>query len=102
MVLLLAACSSKSPSDAPPAPPAPAPVRTPDAGTRTTGFDFIADAKLVYRLVACAGDTPVPPPLQTVVDQHCADLKPYVDKYRTKYLTDARAWFVAKEPKDLP
>jgi len=25
-----------------------------------------------------------------------------MDKYRTKYLGDARAWFVAKEPKDLP
>jgi hypothetical protein len=101
MVLLLAACSGKSPSDAPPA-PVPASVRAPDAGSRTPGVDLISDAKVVYRVAACAGDAPVPAALKDVVDRHCADIQPYMEKYRAKYLGDARAWFLAKEPKDLP
>ena len=106
--MLLAACGSKSaPGDAPPVSPkaleAPSPkseVRSPKSAS--PGADFTSDAKLVYRVAACAGDAPVPAPLQAVVDRHCSDIRPYMDKYRTKYLGEARAWFVAKEPKDLP
>ncbi|MGE5180715.1 MAG: hypothetical protein ACM31C_01570 [Acidobacteriota bacterium] len=107
-VVLVAACGSKTaPSDGPPAAPhvveqRPSTSTSTSTSTRAEGAEFLPEAKLVYRVAACAGDAPVPPALKPVVDRHCADILPYLDKYRAKYLVDARAWFVAKEPKDLP
>ena len=77
------------------------------------GVELIADARLLFRVVACGGDGPLPAEMshgdparaakvQKIVDAHCAALKPYMDKFRAEYFDTARAWFVAHEPKDLP
>jgi hypothetical protein len=113
VVAMLAACGNKSatPRDGHVSVGASASVSdaAPDSLTLTLaptptekGADFLAEAKLVYRLAACGGDAPVPAAFAEVVEAHCKQLAPYLDTYRAKYLGDARAFFVAKEPKDLP
>jgi hypothetical protein len=86
---------------APPAPP-------------KAGHDFIADIRVLYRVAACgAQDEPLPEALthgdadrtaklQKIVDAHCKALAPVMAKFKDDYFRDARAWFVAHEPKDLP
>jgi hypothetical protein len=66
--------------------------------------DFIDDAKVFYRVVACgAPDTPVPTGLdQKVVDQHCAAMAKTYEYTRTKYIEPAQAFFATLRPKDLP
>jgi hypothetical protein len=96
------------PDAAPPPPPAPAiPKGKP-------GRDFIAEISALYRVVACGHrDAPLPESithgdadraakLERVVDRHCKALEPHMDKYRADYFGKARAWFVEREPKDLP
>ena len=56
----------------------------------------------MLRVAACGGDAAVPPAWAEVVDKHCKAILPYVEKYRRDYFGKARAWFVAKEPNDLP
>lgn len=75
---------------------------TADAPPVATPADFTADAGLIYRIAACGGDAAVPPAFAAIVERHCKALAPYVEKYRARYFGDARAWFVAKEPPDLP
>jgi hypothetical protein len=65
--------------------------------------DFIADAKLLYRIAACGGDDPVKPELQKIVDHHCKVVRATMDKFRALYLgTRGRAWFDSVVPKDAP
>src|SRR6266850_3943530 len=73
---------------------APAPVQP--------GADFVAETRVLYRIAACAGDAAIPAALQPAVDRHCHSITPYLETFRAKYLGDARAWFIAREPKDLP
>ena len=82
----------------PPAKPRPAPPST-------SGHDFIAEARLLYRVAACGGTGALPPELaadQAVVDKHCEAIAPYMDKFREQYFVTARAWFKDHAPKDLP
>jgi hypothetical protein len=132
LVVLIAACHSSGPSPAPPppaaelgtqhaAPAAPAPVAaTPavapappaaePAPPPPAGADFIADAKLLYRVAACggadegrtadlAGDPAV---LTKVVAQHCKNILERVGKFRTAYFEKNRGWFEDVVPKDAP
>src|ERR1041385_3090170 len=66
--------------------------------------DFIDDAKVFYRVVACGSpDTPVPAGLdQKVVDQHCAQMAKTYEYTKSKYLEPASAFFANLRPKDLP
>ncbi len=105
-----------------PGPAAPADAAVAAIGSSATssigassgsGVEMIDSAKLIFRVVACGGDGPLPDAmshgdaalaakLQKIVDAHCAALKPYMDKFRAEYFDTARKWFVAHEPKDLP
>ena len=92
---------------------APAPAPTPVQKGKP-GQDFIAEISALYRVVACGHlDQPLPESLthgdadraaklQRVVDRHCKALQPHMEKYRADYFGKARAWFVEREPKDLP
>jgi hypothetical protein len=103
---LVVACGNKAEAPAEGRRPADAGVIAKDAAEPRApaepGYDFIAEARTLYRVAACAGDAPVPPALAEVVDAHCKSIGPYLDKYRAKYLGEARTWFIAHEPKDLP
>lgn len=65
--------------------------------------DFIADAKLYYRVVACGTADPLPAGMdQAIVDKHCAEMAKRYASFTEKYITPARAFFAEKRPAGLP
>ncbi len=67
------------------------------------GVDFIADAKLFYRVVACGGSDPLPATVDAdTVDKHCAEMAKRYQHYREKYVTPAQAFFATLRPAGLP
>src|SRR5262245_8402007 len=93
---------------------APAPIAAPavsdaaapsDAAAVEAGFDFIADARRLFRVAACGGDGPLPAELaafHATVDEHCRHIAPKLAAYRAAYFDTARAWFQDRAPADLP
>jgi len=72
------------------APPAPA-------------VDFISDAKLFYRVVACGNSDPLPAEIDAdTVEKHCAEMAKRYQHYTEKYVTPARAFFGPLRPAGLP
>jgi hypothetical protein len=100
--------AAAEPTPAPtPAPASPDPgkvaVAAPDAAPAPAGKSFAAEARLLYRVVACGGDGPVPPRFDAkVVDRHCAWVKQRMDDFRTRYFEGGRAFFDKLVPKDVP
>lgn len=78
------------------------------------GADFIADAKLLYRVAACGNaDQPLPETLTQgdpkrtkeltkIVDRHCTRILEYMGKFRAQYFEKGRAWFDEVVPKTVP
>jgi hypothetical protein len=65
--------------------------------------DFIADAKLFYRVVACGSDDPLPAGFDPkVVDAHCKEMLEREQTFRDKYTTPASAFFAQLRPAGLP
>ena len=65
--------------------------------------DFIADAKLYYRVVACGNADPLPAGIDaTIVDKHCAEMAKRYASFTEKYITPARAFFADKRPATVP
>jgi hypothetical protein len=65
--------------------------------------DFISDAKLFYRVVACGGTDPLPPDIdQATVDKHCAAMAKLYDEWHKTYSEPATKFFDAVRPADLP
>ena len=83
-------CAIAHAAAADPAPPAAA------------GADFIADAKLLYRVAACGGSDAVDANVQSIVDHHCKVVLDHIAQFRKVYFDKGRAWFDKVEPKDLP
>jgi hypothetical protein len=84
------------------APPAPAPASMPQPPS-PGGQDFGAEAKLLYRAVACGNDDPLPANLDaTVVKAHCRWLIPWMKGYQRQYLERAKPFFQKLLPAGLP
>lgn len=67
------------------------------------GVDFAADAKLLYRVVACSGGTTLPANLDPqIVTQHCSQLKARMARYRRVYLARAKPFLATLRPSGLP
>ena len=67
------------------------------------GVDFVADAKLYYRVVACKGSDPAPANLDAAtVDKHCAEQTKRYAKITERYLTPAQTFFAQVRPANLP
>lgn len=67
------------------------------------GKDFGAEAKLLYRVVACAGHDAVPGHLDAkVVGAYCDRLGKSIDKYRTNYVDGASKFISELRPADAP
>lgn len=78
------------------------------------GVDFIADAKLLYRVAACGNaDQPLPEAMTKgdekaqkavakIVDRHCKRILEYMTKFRAQYFEKGRAWFDEVVPKTVP
>jgi hypothetical protein len=65
--------------------------------------DFISDAKLFYRVVACGGTEPLPAALDApTVEAHCAQMAKRYQHYTEKYVTPARAFFAPLRPASVP
>ena len=71
--------------------------------TRPQAEDFAADAKLLYRVVACSGNAALPANLDPqIVAQHCQSLKARMARYRRVYLARATPFLAALRPSGLP
>lgn len=67
------------------------------------GKDFAEEAKLLFRVAACAGDAPVPANLDAAaVKRHCDEILPEIEAYRTRYVGVVRPFLAALEPAGLP
>lgn len=72
-------------------------------GTAAEAADFIADAKLFYRVVSCGGTDALPPNLDTkVVDRHCVAMAKRYEAFAAQYATPAAAFFAPLRPANLP
>lgn len=73
-----------------------------NAAAADPGQDFTREAKLLFRVVACAGGEPVPAELVAVVESHCKALRPLIALYRDKYVTGAQPFLDSLQPRGLP
>lgn len=64
--------------------------------------DHADEARLFYRVVACAGDDPVPEGWQKVVDAHCKWMAERIATFRKRYVDKATAFFAGVRPAGLP
>ena len=65
--------------------------------------DFIADAKVFYRVAVCGGTEAPPADLDAVaIEKHCAEMKKRYEYLQSNYLAKARAFFAPLQPADLP
>ena len=65
--------------------------------------DFIAEARVFYRVVACGGNDPVPDGLDApTVDRHCAAMAKRYDEFKKTYAEPAAAFFATVRPISLP
>ena len=100
---LMAACSREgavaSHQETPPA----APIAAPPLSLPPGGADFTPEVRLLYRVVACGGEDPLPPTLDTAtVDDYCKWLVPRLATYEKAYLARARPFLAAHRPAGLP
>jgi hypothetical protein len=66
-------------------------------------MDFTAEAKLLFRIVACAGDEPIPEGLDVkVVEAHCKELNRRMAKYRSTWVQVALPFLTELKPAGLP
>ncbi len=78
-------------------------ARAPDAMVARAGHDFIAEARLLYRVTACAGDAELPAAIDVAaVTAHCRWLESRKDKYRVRYVDGAGKFLASILPGDLP
>ncbi len=67
------------------------------------GHDFAADAKLIYRVVICGSDEPLPSTTdQRAVARHCREQGRRIAKFRKKYVVRAQPFFSKLRPSGLP
>ncbi|HEY4239472.1 MAG TPA: hypothetical protein VGM88_06635 [Kofleriaceae bacterium] len=70
---------------------------------RADGVDFIADAKLFYRVVACGGTDPLPPEIDApTVEKHCAEMAKRYEHWNKTYAAPASEFFAKVRPAGLP
>lgn len=65
--------------------------------------DFLSDAKLFYRVVACGGTEPLPASIDApTVEAHCREMAKRYQYYSEKYAAVARAFFAPLRPASTP
>jgi hypothetical protein len=77
---------------------------TPDVNPQPgVGHDFIADARLLWRVAACGGGAPVEAPLdEKVVAAHCKKLTALEAAHRDKFVAVAKPYIAALRPAATP
>src|SRR5215475_6928201 len=67
------------------------------------GAEFLQDARLFYRVVACGGSDPLPATIDAATDDaHCAEMARRYQHYTEKYVTPARTFFAPLRPANAP
>jgi hypothetical protein len=67
------------------------------------GQDFAAEVRLLYGVVACGGNAPLPANVDPqIVAKHCQWLNPRLERYRRRYLARAKPFLAALLPPQLP
>ena len=65
--------------------------------------DFVAEARLFHRVVACGSTEPLPASIDAaIVDKHCAEMAKRYASYATRYLEPARTFFAGVRPAGVP
>lgn len=78
-------------------------VPPPQAGAPSSPVDFTEEAKLLFRVVACGNDTPLPEGMDAkVVDAHCKDMARRYERYRSTWVTEAQPFIQTLKPVGLP
>jgi hypothetical protein len=73
------------------------------AATAPEPVEYLPQARALYRVAACGGDGPIPEHLnKTVVDLHCAELRPAINSYRRTWITAVKTFMVDLVPEDVP
>ncbi len=81
----------------PPPPSSAAPPREPP------GRDFTSEAKILYRVVACAGEMPLPAGLDAkIIDEHCRAMKAAITTYQTQYVAKMAPFLASVVPSWAP
>ncbi|MBX7115498.1 MAG: hypothetical protein K1X64_14305 [Myxococcaceae bacterium] len=81
----------------------PPPQTLPPATGVSPGPDFTAEAKLLFRVVACAGNAPLPAHIDAkVVEEHCRELNAKIEKYRKTWVGVAKPFLQGLKPPGLP
>lgn len=66
-------------------------------------LDFTAEAKLLYRVVACANDDALPEGLDAkTVEAHCKELHRRANLYKKTWIDEAQPFIRALKPEGLP
>jgi len=69
----------------------------------TQAADFGAEARLLYRVVACSGNAALPANLDPqIIAGHCQTLKARMARYRRVYLARAQSFLSGLRPNNLP
>jgi hypothetical protein len=65
--------------------------------------DYISDARLYYRVVACKGTDALPANLDApTIEKHCAEMAKRYERFTEKYVTPAQTFFAQLRPAGLP
>ena len=106
---LAADAGSPAAAAAAPAPvrPGPAPAEhaaaAPQAGSADGALDFTAEAKLLFRVVACEGDAPLPKNIdEKLLAEHCKELHRRMDLYKKTWISVAQPFLQKLKPAGLP
>lgn len=85
------------------APPRPADAAIPpDAPPPDPTGEFDEQARMMFRVAACAGDAEVPARIQKLVDHHCERLVKLNERYRERWLAPIMAFLDELTPDGLP
>ena len=70
---------------------------------RADAVDYIKDARLFYRAVACSGGDPLPPALDApTLAKHCQEMAKRYARFTEKYVVPAQSFFAGVRPAGLP
>ena len=73
------------------------------ARAEDAAVDFIADARLYYRVVACKGSDAIPATLDApTIEKHCAEMAKRYERFNENYVTPAQAFFATLRPATVP
>src|SRR5689334_17085500 len=70
---------------------------------RADAVDYIKDAKLYYRVVACMGSDPLPAGLDApTITKHCEEMTKRYASFTERYVAPAQRFFAGVQPAGLP